>query len=249
MKKLLCALLAVVCLVSLVSCSTVDGVPQEEYDALKQEYQDLKEKYDALLLSAPETIVTETEGAKYNRGDFEESTVISQLKVTEYTYSSKYSEYAFLTIKNNSDFNLDISVSVKFYNGEELVGAKSASQEAFDRGNEIVLYFMLDEKYTGMEYEISASEEELYECVVSDLSYEATAAKNKEIVSVTNNGEYAAEFVECHALFFKSGEVVWHDSTYFVDNDNELKAGKTATKELTCYEEYDDVKFFFTGRR
>lgn len=249
MKKLLCAAMAIVCLLSLAACSTENGVTQAEYDALKREYQDLKEKYDALLPAESEAAATETVAAKYNHGDFEESTVISQLEVTEYRYSSRYSEYAFLEIRNNSEFNLDISVSVKFYNGEELVGAESASQEAFERGKEIVLYFMPDEKYTSMEYEISASEEERYECVVSDLSYEATAAKNKEIVSVTNNGEYAADFVECHALFFKSGEVVGHDSTYFVDNDNELKPGKTVTKELDCYEEYDDAKFFFTGRR
>ena len=50
-------------------------------------------------------------------------------------------------------------------------------------------------------------------------------------------------------LFFSGDKVVGFDSTYFVDDDSELKPGKTITKELHCYEEYDSVKIYFTGRR
>ena len=108
---------------------------------------------------------------------------------------------------------------------------------------------MPDEKFARMEYELSVKEEKYYDCVISDLSYESVSAKDKEIVSVTNNGSEAAEFVEVYALFFKEGKIVDFDSTYFVDDDYELKPGKTITEELHCYEDYDSVEFFLTGRR
>ena len=108
---------------------------------------------------------------------------------------------------------------------------------------------MPDEAFTEMEYDISIEEENFYKCVVSDLSYETVSAKDKEIVSVTNNGEYAAKYVECTCLFFRGGEVVGVARQYFVDGDSELKPGKTITEEMDCYEAYDSVKFFFTGRR
>ena len=209
----------------------------------------------ALLLSGCITIELEdSSGAtgateKVATSKFDEATVLSQLEVTEYSYKNIW-RYAFLVIKNNSEFNIEVSVAVKFYDKDgELVGAKDKSEVAFERGSEIVMYFMLDEAYDKIEYELSASKEDWYECVVSDLTYESTTAKKKEIVSVTNNGTEAAEFVEGYALFFKGDKVVGFSHTYFTDDDSELKPGKTITKELDCYEKYDSVKFFFTGRR
>jgi len=37
--------------------------------------------------------------------------------------------------------------------------------------------------------------------------------------------------------------------TYFSDDDFEIKPGKTISKELTCYENYDSFIFCLTGRR
>ena len=180
---------------------------------------------------------------------FNEATVLSQLEVTEYSYKNIW-HYAFLVIANKSEFDIEVSVSVKFYdkNGD-LVGAKDGTESAFESGTEIVMYFMPDEAFDKMEYELSVREEDWYECVVSDLTYESTTAKKKEIVSVTNNGTEAAEFVEGRALFFKNGKVVGFEWIYFTDDDYELKPGKTITREMDCYEKYDSVKFFFTGRR
>lgn len=181
--------------------------------------------------------------------NFNEQAVIEQLEVVEYGYSDDFCNYAFLAIKNNSEFNLKISASAKFYNESgALIGAKNSSKSAFESGTETLLIFMPDEEYSKMEYELSVSEEKWYECVVSNLTYQSTPAENKEIVSVTNNGDEVAEFVEGYALFFMGDTLVSHSSRYFVDDDDELKSGKTITKELDCYENYDSVKFYFTGR-
>lgn len=183
-------------------------------------------------------------------GKFNAEEVLSSLNITEHSYSSSYWHYGFLVIENTSNFNIKITADVKFYNKDnQLIGAESSSQEAFEKGSKIVLYFMPDEKFARMEYELSVKEEKYYDCVISDLSYESVSAKEKEIVSVTNNGSEPAEFVEGYALFFKGDQVVDFDSTYFTDDDSELKPGKTITKELRCYEDYDSVQFFLTGRR
>lgn len=113
----------------------------------------------------------------------------------------------------------------------------------------MILFFMPDEKFARMKNELSAEIEDWYECVVSDLSYEYTEAKNKIILSVTNNGAESAEFVQGSVLFFNNGEVVGFSWNYFTDNDSEIKPGKTIKREMDCREKFDDVKVFLTGRR
>ena len=130
-----------------------------------------------------------------------------------------------------------------FYNGTD------AEEYAFEKGTKTMVYFSLDEKFVRTEYEIIVSEEDYFECVVSDLSYETVTAKHKEIVSVTNNGSEPAEFVQVYVLFFKGEKVVEIDHAYYTDDDFELKPGKTMTKELECYEDYDSVQIFLMGRR
>lgn len=264
MRKLLCVLMSVLLVLSFVACSQSDVVSQAEYNELKQENDEPKEQ-DAQISSpavpstqpeetteekpktSQEESQTETEEDTKPSGKFDPEVVLSQLEINEYPYSSSSAEYLFLTIKNNSEYNIVVSASAKFYNGEDLIGTRTKYQEAFEHGTETVLYFMLDEEYTSVEYDISVSEETWYQCVVSQLSYETTSAKNKEMISVTNNGEYAAFSVECYALFFKDGNVVDYSRALFIDDDCELKPGKTITSELDCYKEYDDVKFYFIG--
>lgn len=259
MKKVL--VLFLVLMLVLSGCAS-EGVAQAEYDALQEEYEALQAEYDALKTEHEELInecaemfalfdgeQTEETGAPQS-GDFVESEVLEQLKVTEYSYKNEWSYYHFFEVENESEFDLEISIAVKFYNeAGELVGAQGDDECAFGKGQKILFYFMPDEAYSKTEYEISVAEETYFSCAVPDLSYESVPALEKEIVSVTNNGEDAADFVECSALFFKGDEAVHFDFVYFIDDDDELKPGKTITKEISCYEEYDSVVFYFTGRR
>lgn len=184
------------------------------------------------------------------RGEFEAESVLSKLDVSQFSYSTDYWNYAFLVIKNNSEYNLDITANVTFYNeAGELVGAKSASQEAVESGYDTILYFMPDEAFATMEYELEASEEERFDCVQSDLAYEATEAKDKIILAVTNDGEEAAEYVQASVLFLKGENVVGFSQHYITDDDSELKSGKTIMQEMDCYEDFDSYQVFFSGRR
>lgn len=248
MKKFL-SIALLVCVFMLNGCiSVVEGVPQEDYDELLAKYEEVVAQRDALLRGESIEITEET--TKKPTGKFDEETVLSQLEVAEYSYSNDFWNYSFLVIKNNSEYTLDISASTKYYDASgALVGAKENEEMAVGSGSEICLYFMPDEKYAKMEYELSVNETEWYESVTQDLSYETVAAKDKEIVSVKNNGSKAAEFVQVYALFFNGENAVGFNSSYFTDDDSELKPGKTITKELDCYEDYTSVRFFIAGRR
>lgn len=250
MKKVLLITLVVAMLFSLSSCiEIVEGVPQEEYDALLEKYNAVVSERDALLNGEP----IETDDPETNNVPtplFNEEEVLSQIEVTEYSYSNEWAHYAFLVIRNNSEFTLDVSVSVKFYNDAgELIGVKTADESPVAVESAVCMYFMPDEKFATMEYELSVERETYYASVVQDLTYETVSAKDKEIISVTNNGSEVAEFVQVYALFFNGDKVVGFQNEYITDNDSELKPGKTISEELDCFEEYTSVKYFFTGRK
>ena len=180
--------------------------------------------------------------------DFDAEVVAESLVVTEYRLSN-YSETLFVIIENPTQFDLSISASLKIYNSaNKLVGAKEGSEPAVQSGSKTIMVFSIDEEYDRVEYNFSVEEEDYYTCVVSALTYETVSAKNKEIMSVTNTGDISAEFVEAYVLFFDEGKVVDYDWTYFTDDDSEIKPGKTITREMDTYEEYDSVEVYFTGR-
>ena len=182
-------------------------------------------------------------------GEFDEEAVKKQLSVQKYSYESEYDNYLFLEVANNSKYDISIYIDAKFYDAnKKLIGAKSVSESVFQQGTKTLLYFYPDEEYSSFEYEISVEElSDFYECVVKDLSYESVKAKNKEIVSVTNNGKKEAENVEGNMLFFNGNKIVGYERTYFSDHDGSIKSGKTITEEMECYENYTSYKFYLSG--
>lgn len=182
---------------------------------------------------------------------FDEQKVLSQLQVSEYSYGTVGGrEWAFLVIENTSEYDLNIDVEFKTYDDAgTLLGVKNENQEAVEHGTKTVMSFLMDEAFAKTEYTMSLSEEDSWECVVSDLSFESTPAKNKEIVSVTNHGQEAAEFVKAYVLFFNGQTLVSHANAYFVGDDALLKPGETISKEMDCYEPYDSYQIYLMGRR
>lgn len=97
-------------------------------------------------------------------------------------------------------------------------------------------------------YTLSVKEDENYKSVIKDIAVDVSQQPDKAIVTCTNNGDSAAEFVEVIALFFKDDILIRNNTTYVVDDDSELKAGATLSTQLDCYEQYDEVKVFLNGR-
>lgn len=251
MKKPIIILLSIILLFIIGGCSI--GVPQAQYDRVVSERNALKSQLEALGVepSITSSVIPSQENTSSKKASikFDANMALSQISVEEFSYSTDFWNYGFLVIKNNSGFDINISVNVDFYNGDALVATKSDEEEAFESGTEIILYFMPDENFTIMKYEISVSEEKWYDCVISDLKYDTTEAQDKIILSVTNNGQEPADFVEGSVLFFSGEKVVGFAQNYFTDDDSEIKPGKTIKQEMNCYESFDRIRVFLSGRR
>ena len=168
---------------------------------------------------------------------------------TPYTWNNKYDNCLALVIKNNSsmDCALNVDVTFKDANGG-LLGVKDDTVYAFGAGGEICLVFDNEEPFASYEYEYSVEELEYYKAIDANLSCEATPAKDKVIVSVSNNGEIASNWVTATALFMKGEQVVGSSYTYVGDSQSEIKPGGKETAEIHYFDEYDSVKVFLSGR-
>lgn len=250
-------LIVIMLMFILCACGQTAGVSQTEYDRIVDERDEYKALYEALL--------AETSGGEDQSGSVIESKPVekdheqakdSEIKAEvtdEYYYiDSIGSAHYFLIVKNMSSetIEVDINATAKDADGN-LIGASQVSEEAIPSGYEMCIrcYFRDAKNAVNFDYTLDAKKDRYYEAVIQDLSIEESRTEKKVIVSCTNNGEYAAEFVEATALFFLNGELVRSDSTYITDDDSEIKPGKTIIQEMTAYSEYDDVKIYLSGRR
>jgi archaellum component FlaF (FlaF/FlaG flagellin family) len=183
-------------------------------------------------------------------GSFDAEGIADALVVHQYSYVNSIKRpWVFLVVENTSEYTLSISADLKTFGAEGgVLGAKSSSADAVGAGQTTIIVYMLDEAFETSEYEVTVSEETWYTPVTQNLAYESSSASKKEIVTVTNNGDIAAEFVEAHVLFFSGEALVGYDSMYFTDDDSELKPGKSITKEVDCYDAYDSFVVVLTGR-
>ena len=247
MKK--AVLLSLLCM-SLVACSS--GVSQEEYESVVAERDELKEQLNIM----PENAQKENSNEIQSESAQEESeTQIGDIEVlAEYTLSDGIGWYTrhFLVIKNNSNQTVDITTSSLAYSADgTMVSAADASFDALGAGCTSIMYeaFETESEIDHYETSMNVKESSYYESVIQDLSYVQNDINGGAIFQVTNNGEEAAEFVEGYTLFFLGEKLVGYNSAYFTDDDSELKPGATISKQIDCYEDFDRIEFYLTGRR
>jgi hypothetical protein len=206
---------------------------------------ELAGRVETLLAELPE-VSSPTSG---EQSDFDEESVLSQLEIKEHKYKGMFSGYMFLVITNNSEYTLEISANglLKDTAGNS-IGAVSGTENAVESGQTVAMYFMNDEVPETADWDISVEEERYYTGVVSNIGYELSQLENKVVITATNNGENPAQFLEAKALFFSGDTLVGHGSTYCVDDDSELKPAKKISKEIDCYEPFDRVDVYFSGR-
>lgn len=265
MKKLTILLLTGALL--LTGCGS-SGVSREEYDKVVAER-------DALLKQVSESnnptekIITEKEDNESvpknetqndnQKTENPEDTVSQDSSngveiLAEYTLTDSIGWYTrhFIVIKNNTGDTVDVSTSSLAYDKDgTLVGADDGSFEALGAGCTSMMYeaFEVESEIDRYETELNFSKAKYYKSVIQDLSYTQNDVERGAVFQVTNNGEDAAKFVEGFALFFQNGELVEFDSIYFTDDDSEIKAGKTISKQITAYKDFDTIEFYLTGRK
>lgn len=231
-------------------------VSQEKYaevvaerDAYKQELERIK----GTDSGDKQEIEDETKETKNPKSSPEE--LSEQIEVRECSTINSFGDaYYALIVKNNSDktVSLDVNAVAKDSDGKT-VGAASSSGEAIGSGHEVCLmnYFDNISIDSTFEYTMSAKEDDYYKSVLGDLAHEDSDTGDKVVVTCTNNGDEAAQFVEGTVLFFSGDSLAGYQTNYFTDDDSELKPGASIAKEFDFYEEgaYDRFEVYFTGRR
>lgn len=174
--------------------------------------------------------------------------------LAEYTLSDGIGWYTrhFMVIKNNSDYTVDISTSSLAYSADgAVIGAEDSSLDTLGAGCVAVVYeaFEIDNNISYYETDVNVAKSKYYEDATQDLSYVQNDIDGGAVFQVTNNGEEAAEFVQGYVLFFMGQELVDWESAYFTDDDSEIKPGKTISKQINTYKDFDRMEFYLTGRR
>lgn len=253
MKKVIAALLAVI---MLAGCSS--GVSQAEYDAVVKERDELRvqlEKSNSGTIPdqndsswKPGDLETNSNASDKN-GSFDIEDIVSQLETTEYTWKSSNYYYVAITVRNNSSYDMDLNAAIKFLDTSgKPVGARDETKSAIAPGAETVFIFGNEVAFSSYEYELTPSQNKYYQCVSQNISYEENIVDNKVIVTAKNEGDIAVRFAQCTVLFMNGDNVVGSSYTYCIDDDNELKAGKSKAIQLNAYEPFDAVKVFFEGK-
>ncbi len=178
----------------------------------------------------------------------------SDFDVQEYLYENSIGDSLyFLVLRNNSDKTVGISINMTAYDASEnVIGADSSDVDVIGSGETSIAMFYFDsvKGIDHVKYSMGFDTSPYYSSVISDLESVNSINDKNVVVTVTNNGTQAAQFVEAYALFLDSdGNVVYYDSTYVTDGDSEIKPGATLSKQLTAYNSFDTVEVYFTGRR
>ena len=176
----------------------------------------------------------------------------SDFEITEYLYSNSCSTQYYLVVKSNANIAVGITANATAKDASGAVlGADSMEIAILGHGETSIGYFFFDgvQGVATVEYELSYDADPYYTPVLESLSVEQTINNSNVIVAVTNNGTKSAQFIEAYALFFDANNnVVEVTSSYVVDDDSEIKPGKTIMEQLDAYESFDHVEVYLTGR-
>ncbi len=143
------------------------------------------------------------------------------------------------------------SESFAYDEDESLIAYGDGYLDALGAGCTSIIYEGIETEEDIAYYDttLKVNDSGYYAAVNQDLSYVENDISGGAIFQVTNNGEYAAEFVEGYSLFFLKDELVDYEDSYFTDDDSEIKPGDTISNQLTTYEDYDSIEFYLDGRR
>lgn len=170
----------------------------------------------------------------------------------EYLYSNSFATTDYLVITNNSESTVGITGNATALDSSgNVIGAADCNIDVLGPGEQSIcaLYFDNVQNVDHVEYQLSYSEDLYYKPVISNLDVQATINDSNVVVTATNKGEYAAQFVQAYVLFFDaSGNIVDTGYGYITDDDSEIKPGATLSEQIDAYESFDHVEVYLTGR-
>lgn len=206
--------------------------------------------------SATETVITNdtlsetqtNESTSIISDSIDNSTVIKNLKIKEYSWSNRYNNYVAFEITSTSDFVGALDINLILYDSDNNpIGSKKDRCDIIEKGVPALIILSNEEEYDHYDY-VLTPDESYYEPVVSKLNSSVNETNQKLIISVTNNSEQVARFVECTVLFFKDGKPIGYDFCYCIDSDDSLKPNDTQIGEITKSLDSDSYLLFIDSR-
>lgn len=242
MKKIVTFIIATLLLTGCTS-----GVSQSEYDKVVQERDSLKTELAQLKGEDVAINVEQPENEKPQTGTFDRKTISDQLILTDYIIDSKYSDYVVTTIKNPTDFDVQVQINQSYKDTDgNITGIETKSDYCLSAGGEVALWSTADDLPASVENSVDVKES-MYKGF-TNLSYETTQAGKKIIITATNNESKPISFLNFVVVFFNGETPVGFDYGYIIDTDDELKAEATLSAEAETRESFDNYKVYFSGR-
>ncbi len=166
----------------------------------------------------------------------------------KYTWTNRWN-YSAIVLKNTSGTTCGFNVRLIFFDeNNEINGVSNQEVYVLDDGYEVMLTAEQEEAFDHFTYAVTPTRT-LYNDVHSFVELSSVIEGEKVIISATNNGTVAAQFVCYHCLFLDAdGNVIGSDWGYLVDNESEIKPQKTETRESSPYQPFDSVVVYFEGR-
>lgn len=171
--------------------------------------------------------------------------------VKEYWYEPDDYTECYLLVKNNSSKTVGININVTAYDASgKMIGAGDAIVDIIGSGEETMTQVFFD-TVTGIDHlGYTMSFKTQYSPVLNKLSITEKQTSEGVEVSVTNNTTKNVKFLQAYALFFDSNDnLIYENSTYFIDEDGQFKAGDTLTQEIASLKEFTSVKCFYAIRK
>lgn len=159
----------------------------------------------------------------------------------------------FVIVTNNSQATVEVNGNATAKDAaENAIGAGSMSIDVLGPGETSIDYFYFDgvKNISSVDYQLSYTPAKYYQPIIGNLAVQQILNDKNVTVTVTNEGDINAQFVQAHALFFDAaGNVIAYSSSYITDNDSEIKPGATRSAQLDIYgKDYDHAEVYFTGR-
>lgn len=160
--------------------------------------------------------------------------------------------YYYIIVTNNSETAVQIDADANAYDAEgKRVAMDKGTIDVIGPGEQSImeLWFADAKDIDHVEYELSYITDGFYEPALANLSYEITQNEKNVILDVTNNGNKSAKFVHAYAVIFDAEDNILDvQDAYIVDNDSEIKPGKTVSNDIRFFDTYDHVEIYFTGK-
>ena len=167
----------------------------------------------------------------------------------EYVWSTSWFNNYALVIKNTTGETCGYTGRFIFYDADNhITGVSNPDIAVLGNGYEALFINSQDRVFDHVSYCIQPKWTSL-EDVHDFVEITASISGNKAILAAKNNGMKTAKYIEFRCLFLdKDGNAAGSDWGYLIDDDSELKPGKTELREATCYDAFDSVIVYFEGR-